>query len=780
MENDDELIQIFIEEAHDIMDSINRSFIDWSLDPLKKDLLTSILRDLHTFKGSSRMVGLKGISDYTHSLEQLIQKIHQGDIKSDEGILKELRRFFDYLHLYIDSYSHQTCFPESNVPIDGIKKLLNEEPVIHIDKETIPESMSDIEAEIHQVVNDESPANKKLKKPEGPTETIRIRADLLEKFSILAGRINVSRSHLEQQVKSANEYLIEILKEIKLVQESMKNIEVKTDANLRFYQETLGARNYDEFDILEMDRYSSLQQLIRVLEDKLTLLEDLSEMVTHTLRNAEGLLVEQKRAAKNLEEGIIHTRLISIDYLVPRLERIVRQVSQELGKEVHLKFARLEGEIDRRILERLISSLEHMVRNAIDHGIESPNVRLNMGKSELGVITLSLFRQGNQFIIQLVDDGHGIDVKKVQEKAVEKFFWPAKVPMTKDDAIKMIFLSGFSTKDEISQISGHGVGMDVVNTEINRLGGSLWVDTEPNQGTRFTIRLPFTISLNQALVFKSHNQFYALLLSQLAGVARISCAEAKNRILTKQRDIQYADKTYQLYFLSELLGDNVSEAFRSNIYSLSIIFIHSEDSSVAVIVDKMVGSNEIVIKPAGSQLQFVREISGVSLLADGQIVLVLDPQYLMQRALQMQQERQQDPLPLEPIPKINYEKLKVLVVDDSYTVRQVTSRLLKRNQFESFQAKEGIEALLVMEDVLPDIVLLDIEMPKMDGFEVLEKMRASEKLKDVPVIMITSRSGEKHRLRAVQAGANAYLTKPYLEEDLLMLLKRFAHGAEHG
>ncbi|MGE3320304.1 MAG: response regulator [Candidatus Berkiella sp.] len=775
MENDDELIQIFIEEAHDILEAINRAFHDFSQDTSQKELLSSILRELHTFKGSSRMVGLKGVSEYTHALERLLQKMFQGEIAIDDILIKELRRFFDYLHLYIDSYSHHTFFPESDVPVEVVKKLLNEDT-------PIAEAMSPILLEQQlPVQSDPQESQKKLKKPEVSTETVRVKADLLEQFSNLAGRINVTRSHLEQQVKGANEYLIEISKEIKLVQEGMKNIEVKADANLRLYQETVGARSYDEFDILEMDRYSSLQQSIRVSEDKLTQLEDLSLMVMNTLKNAEGLLVEQKRAAKNLEEGIIHTRLIAIDYIVPRLERIVRQVSEELSKEVHLEFARLEGEIDRRLIERLIPSLEHMVRNAIDHGIESPQERLKKGKPELGVITLSLFREGNQFIIQLSDDGQGIDIEKIRQKAIERYFWPSKVPMSKDDAIKMIFLSGFSTKDQVSQISGHGVGMDVVNTEINKLGGTLWIDTEFNQGTRFTIRLPFTISLNQALVFKSHNQYYAMQLSQLAGVARISSAEAKNRIVTKQRDIDYVNRTYQLYFLSELLGDNVNETFRNHIYSLSVIFLYSEDSSVAVIVDKMVGSNEIVIKPAGSQLQFVREISGVSLLGDGQIVLVLDPQYLMQRALQLQLGPTASLAPQEKqtLRKIKYDKTRVLVVDDSYTVRQVTCRLLKRHKFESVQAKDGADALLEMEEMVPDIVLLDIEMPKMDGFEVLEKMRASPKLNKVPVIMITSRSGEKHRLRAMQAGANAYLTKPYLEEDLLMLLKRFIHGDIH-
>lgn len=776
IENDDEIIQIFIEETHDILESINRSLNDWFLDTTNKELLSSILRELHTFKGSSRMVGLKGISEYTHALEQLIKKINENELHIDDVLLKDMRRFFDYLHLYIDSYSHHSFFPEGDVPTDSIKRYLIEGPLTFTEVDGVVANDTDNVA----ITDIEDTVQRKAKKQEGSTETVRIRADLLEKFSTLAGRINVSRSHLEQQVKSANEYLIEISKEIKIVQEGMKNIEVKTDANLRLYQETVGARNYDEFDILEMDRYSSLQQSIRVLEDKLTQLEDLSEMVMHTLRNAEGLLADQKRSAKNLEEGIIHTRLISIDYLVPRLERIVRQVSEELGKEVHLEFARLEGEIDRRILERLISSLEHMVRNAIDHGIESPQIRLSKGKPELGVITLSLFRQGNEFIIQLGDDGQGIDVTRVKQKAIEKCFWPPKASMSKDDAIKMIFLSGFSTKDEVSQISGHGVGMDVVNTEINKLGGTLWVDSEVNQGTRFTIRLPFTISLNQALVFNFHNQFYAMQLSQLAGVARISCAEARNRILTKQRNIEYAHQSYQLYFLPELLGESIIDDNRNNLYSFSVIFLQSQESSIALLVDKMVGSCEIVIKPAGSQLQFVREISGVSLLGDGQIVLVLDPQYLMQRAVMIEKEAASPKsAAVEPLMKMNYEKTKVLVVDDSYTVRQVTSRLLKRHQFEPYQAKDGVDALAEMEQIMPNIVLLDIEMPKMDGFEVLERMRASEKLKSVPVIMITSRSGEKHRLRAVQAGANAYLTKPYLEEDLLMLLKRFQHGNDH-
>lgn len=764
MKFDDELIQIFIEEANDILEAINVNLEKWRNLPSALNLLEPILREIHTLKGSTRMIGLTSLSEYVHTLEQIIQKIHSNELPFSEHKLQEIQRAVDFLIRYIENLAKSTPLPEEAVPLNALKDGLVKDQANEVDDEN---EIID-EPSTHEVI--------KVSQEQG-AELIRVKSDVLEGFSKLAGQINVARSHLAQQLVKARESLAEMTKEIKLVQEQMRHLQVKADINLRTYQAAISDKGYEEFDILEFDRYSFLQQSTRLLVDKLNYLEELNNSVVISARSFEGLLMEQGRVARSLEEGITHARMISLESLVPRLKRIVRQVSHELKKEVHLACLKAQGEVDRKILERLIPGLEHMVRNAIDHGIEPPEVRKQLGKTEYGVITLSMFRQGNEIIIELSDDGQGIDVDKVKAKAVEKKLWSGKISMTIDDAIKVISLPGFSTKEVATPISGRGLGMDVLNAQINKLGGSLQVSSKKQVGTAFTIRLPFSLSLNQALILNVGEQTYAVPLAHLAGIVRLSQVELMEKFSNPNPQLHYAQTTYDLFYLAELLGEKQWEYTEKENYLLPVIFLQSEREKIAFVIDKLIGSREIVIKPAGLQLQFVREISGVSLLGDGQIVLALNAQHLIQRALAKMHFH------VEPYESTNTQvfynekqaETKVLIVDDSTTVRQVTSRLLKRNGFKPLMAIDGMDAVEVMEDVLPDIVLLDIEMPRMDGFQVIQAMKGKEKLKNIPIIMITSRSGEKHRVRAMQAGADAYLNKPYLEEELLNLLHKF-HG----
>ncbi len=764
MKFDDELIQIFIEEANDILEAINVNLEKWRNLPSALNLLEPILREIHTLKGSTRMIGLTSLSEYVHTLEQIIQKIHSNELPFSEHKLQEIQRAVDFLIRYIENLAKSTPLPEEAIPLNALKDGLVKDQANEVDDEN---EIID-EPSTHEVI--------KVSQEQG-AELIRVKSDVLEGFSKLAGQINVARSHLAQQLVKARESLAEMTKEIKLVQEQMRHLQVKADINLRTYQAAISDKGYEEFDILEFDRYSFLQQSTRLLVDKLNYLEELNNSVVISARSFEGLLMEQGRVARSLEEGITHARMISLESLVPRLKRIVRQVSHELKKEVHLACLKAQGEVDRKILERLIPGLEHMVRNAIDHGIEPPEVRKQLGKTEYGVITLSMFRQGNEIIIELSDDGQGIDVDKVKAKAVEKKLWSGKISMTIDDAIKVISLPGFSTKEVATPISGRGLGMDVLNAQINKLGGSLQVSSKKQVGTAFTIRLPFSLSLNQALILNVGEQTYAVPLAHLAGIVRLSQVELMEKFSNPNPQLHYAQTTYDLFYLAELLGEKQWEYTEKENYLLPVIFLQSEREKIAFVIDKLIGSREIVIKPAGLQLQFVREISGVSLLGDGQIVLALNAQHLIQRALAKMHFH------VEPYESTNTQvfynekqaETKVLIVDDSTTVRQVTSRLLKRNGFKPLMAIDGMDAVEVMEDVLPDIVLLDIEMPRMDGFQVIQAMKGKEKLKNIPIIMITSRSGEKHRVRAMQAGADAYLNKPYLEEELLNLLHKF-HG----
>lgn len=744
MKHDYELIQIFREEAQDLLDTINDYLKKWLVSPLDKELLFPILREIHTLKGSARMVSLVGLNEYIQALEVILKGIYEDTISPVSSLLQEIQYGFDYLNFYIDSY-HDFKFPDdSKIPIAALKKHIKEEEQATTEKPTdyYPPMTGKAES----------------------INYIRIESEKLEKFSFLASQINIARSHIEQHLKRAFEGLNEAVKQVKLVQEQAKYLQIKADANISnyaSYRESGGGN--EDFDILELDRYSVFQQATRELSEKINMVENTTDRVVNFIRNAELNLVEQKRTARLLEEGITHSRLISMDKLIPRLERVVRQVAHELEKEVRLECIKVGGEIDRETLERLIPAFEHMVRNAIDHGIETPEERKEKNKPAYGIITLSLFRQMNEIVIQVADDGRGVDVDKIRKKAIEKNLWNKDVPISQADAFQLIFMPGFSTKDEVTPISGQGVGLDVVNAEVNRLGGVLKIDSVPGIGTEFTIRLPFTLSLNQALIFSLHEQFYALPLAQLLGLKRYSIAQI-TKAMQGPEFLEFDGNNYTLHYLGELLENEKWQYDERIQKEFPVLFLKSDDNYIAILVDRLIGSWEIVIKPIGSQLQLIREISGVSLFSEEKIVFILDAPTLIESACRIK-------VP-QPGHLVHHKQPIILIVDDSITVRQVTSRFLKRHQYDPVGARDGKEALSYLAQNIPEVVLLDLEMPEMDGFEVLERMREDPRLCNIPVIVITSRAGEKHQRRAKRLGVHAYLTKPFLEEHLLALLRK--------
>ncbi|MGD9592299.1 MAG: chemotaxis protein CheA, partial [Candidatus Berkiella sp.] len=590
MKFDDELIQIFIEETNDILEAINTNLEKWRNNTSALNLLEPILREIHTLKGSARMIGLKPLSEYVHCLEQIIQKIHAKELECSLDVLHEIQRAIDFLILYIEKLSKSSSLPDNEIPIGALKKYLiqaeNEQDSTVLKNQMMSESV--LEQDNHKTNQDQT-----------TSEVIRVKSEVLEGFSKLAGQINISRSHLAQQLGKTRESLAEMSKEIKLVQEQMRYLQVKADTNLRMYQTVMSEKGYEEFDILEFDRYSFLQQSTRLLVDKLNYIEELSATVSIAARSFESMLVEQGRAARSLEEGITHARMISLESIVPRLKRIVRQVSDELKKEVHLVCPKAQGEVDRKILERLIPGIEHMVRNAIDHGIESPQVRKELGKPEHGVITISMYRQGNEIFIELSDDGQGIDLDKIRKKAIQRKLWPAESPMSVDDAIQIISLPGFSTKEVVTPISGRGLGMDVVNAEINKLGGILQVSTRQHVGTFFTISLPFSLSLSQALILNVGLQTYAIPLTHLAGIIRLSQVELLEKFSSENAQINYAQTTYHLFYLAQILGEKKWKNNENENDLLPVVFLQSEKEKIALVIDKLIGSREIVIKPAG-------------------------------------------------------------------------------------------------------------------------------------------------------------------------------------
>ena len=528
-----------------------------------------------------------------------------------------------------------------------------------------------------------------------------------------------------------------------------------------------------------MDQYSELHQITKQLSESASDLLDLKNTLIDRTRDTETLLLQQSRINTELQERLMRTRMVPFTRLVPRLRRIVRQVSGEIGKKVEFDVVNPEGELDRTLMERIVAPLEHMLRNGVDHGIEDPAGRLAAGKDETGRITLELTREGGEVVMILSDDGKGIDTDAVRRKAIERGLIEEGARLTDQEVQQFIFNAGFSTAAKVTQISGRGVGMDVVSSEIKQMGGSVSIDSKKGLGTRFTIRLPFTLAMNRALMIRAGEDIYAIPLNQIEGIVRISPYELENYFGEEDTPFIYANQPYELDYIGNfVLGQRAPSHLMSQQTPLPVLLIRSTEHQVAILVDGLVGSREVVVKSVGPQLATVAGISGATILGDGSVVIILDVHSLI-RAAHMQRQhgllekraRQDANLPEEIIPEAPVvEEARVplvMVTDDSVTVRKVTTRLLERNGYEVMTAKDGVDAVAKLEERRPDLMLLDIEMPRMDGFEVASHVRHDSRLKNIPIIMITSRTGEKHRERAFEIGVDRYMGKPFQEGELL-------------
>jgi chemosensory pili system protein ChpA (sensor histidine kinase/response regulator) len=415
--------------------------------------------------------------------------------------------------------------------------------------------------------------------------------------------------------------------------------------------------------------------------------------------------------------------------------------------------------MDRTVIERIIAPLEHMLRNAVAHGIEQPERRQAAGKQETGSIKISFDREGPEIVLRIEDDGAGINVEAVRARAIERELMQADSQLADIDVMQFILQTGFSTATEVTQISGRGVGMDVVNSEVKQLGGSLHIESTPGLGTLFTVRFPYTLAINQALLVVAGEQTFCVPLGSVEGVVRANPEELMRCYSSEECVYGYAGNDYQLRHLGSLLETGNMDLTRSQ-GQVPVLLVRIGEKRIAYQIESLKGSREIVIKPVGLQLSTVNSVSGATILGDGSVVMILDMAAVARINIRMQS-------PDLPVMQKTEGSLVVMVVDDSITVRKVTTRLLERNGFKVLTAKDGVDAMGQLQETVPDMMLLDIEMPRMDGFELATHMRSDEQLKHVPIIMITSRTGDKHRERARQIGVNNYLGKPYQENDLL-------------
>ncbi|MGB5063244.1 MAG: response regulator, partial [Candidatus Competibacter sp.] len=606
-----------------------------------------------------------------------------------------------------------------------------------------------------------------------PTDSIRVSAALLNTLVNQMGESSIFRARIDQGVNAMSFNLNELEQTIIRLRRQVSHLSTQAEARIQSRQDQGAKAHQLEFDPLELDRFTELQQLSRSLMEIADDLGNVGNTLGEHTRDVGSLLDQQAKVNKEIQQGLMRTGMVRFGSIVPRLRRVVRQSAQELGKRAELLVGGEEAEVDRTVLENMVAPLEHMLRNSLAHGIEAPEQRRSAGKSEIGTITLSLHREGAELVLELSDDGAGLNIEAIRAKGEEKGFLLPGQPATQEDLIALLLRPGFSTAKAVTQISGRGVGMDVVNAAIRAMRGALLIQTESGQGSRFIVRLPFSLAVTQALLAKAGDAVFAIPLLSIELVTRIQESVFQSYLTGEQVQHRYNERNYPIHNLGILAGSEHMLPFEEvKDRRPPTLLFRSAEASAALQVEAVMGNQEIIVKPVSPQFNSVPGISGATVLGDGRVVVVLDLAALV-RNIGSQQQKQAESRALRMArQEARLEKISIMVIDDSITMRKVTARILERHNIQVVTAKDGLDAVAMLQTQVPDLAILDIEMPRMDGFEVLAHARNQARLRQLPIIMVTSRGGEKHRERAMKLGVNDYLTKPYQEEQLMQSIRK--------
>lgn len=774
---DPDILEVFLEEA-EALTNRNEYLHAFLSDAGDTVALQALQRDLHTLKGGARMVTASGIADLAHEMESVYTDFIDRRRPATKKVLELLVACHDWLADAVFILSQQVNPPTPDLLIEALQQFSkNPDSLKHIPKESLQPQRDAIllakekqeSTYIQKDISEMPPMVADTTEQEqnaSNNEMIRISGGLIEHMINLSGESAINRARIDMGMSSLTTSIEEMGTTVQRLADQLRRMEIELEAQI-LSQIDDELVNHEGFDPLEMDQYSSLNQLSKSLTESASDLVDINHTLLEKMRDSESLLLQLSRTQTELQDGLMNSRMVPFTRLTPRLERIVRQTANELNKSVELKIINADGEMDRTILERITSPLEHMLRNAVDHGIETVAARLEAGKERNGQITLEVLREGSEIIIQLTDDGRGIDVEAVRNKAISQGLIDAEDSSLSDlDIMQYIFNAGLSTSKQVTQISGRGVGMDVVISEIRQLGGSVSVVSELGKGSRFTMRVPLTVAVSDALVVRAADRYYAIPLVQIERVVRISPERIYDYYQSGAATLNFEDNDYRVRYLNEILsGNKLNELVVNTNTSVPLIIIKNRSGqNMALQVDQIAGSRiEVVVKPLGQQFSNLSGISAATIMGDGSVMLILDLIALMRNAALGREIAK----PAISVRSSTESKATILVVDDSVTVRKVTSRFLERQGFNVVLAKDGIDALEILQETTPDLMLLDIEMPRMDGFEVASQVRHNRRLQQLPIIMITSRTGEKHRERAFEIGVNDYMGKPFQENQLL-------------
>lgn len=782
-----ETLAAFHEESADLLDMVERMLERWEKDTdsgvpvAESGASTDLRRALHTLKGSARMVDQMSMGTAAHEMESLADDLLAGNIDADRSTFLQLHTRLEQMRTLHDAMAAAGPLPSDesdddstffdSADIDGLGvEMPGPEPGASPASMVAQEAATPTEWDARVLWQPEADEEGQLGLRR---ELARVPVPTLESLLNQAGEVSVLRARLDQQANAIGTQIAELGETIGRLRDQLRQLDAETEAQIA--ARGLGAtpaadepedRYHQDFDPLEMDRYTRMQELSRALAESVGDLEVLQGSQRALLTESEALLLQQQRITSDLQQGLMGTLMVPFARQIPRLQRVLRQVGLESGKQVLWQFEGEDIEVDRNVLERMTAPLEHVLRNAVVHGIESADGRIAAGKDPRGRVDVSLVREGQQLRLTIADDGRGLDFAAIRDTAIARGLMNAQAELTQQQLALFILEPGFSTARELTQTAGRGVGMDVLAAEVRQLGGALDIESEPGKGTRFIIHLPITLGLTQALLFVAGETQFAAPLAGIRGVTRVPQALAIDG-----GDLDYGGERYRVAFVADYL--DVPRRTDPDSRALPAVLVRLPEGvgdgfrHMALIVDQVIGNREVVSKTIGPTVASVPGMSGATILPDGSVVLLVDLVTLVGDRIRRRRIAEVPPdaavaARLRPT---------VMVVDDSITMRRVAERLLTRNGYDVLLARDGVDAMGQLATARPDVVLLDIEMPRADGFEVATYMRHSAALRDTPIIMITSRSGDKHRERAKRIGVQRYVIKPYQEAELLATIR---------
>jgi len=790
-----DLLPVFLEEGHDLLPMVGQLLRNWQEHPADTAIPQSIARLMHTIKGSARMAGAMGLGQHIHDMETRIESLMHAGSLVRQPLLEDLLVRHDHSMVLFDRLQH----PEAHLapvlsqePLTAAQELDKfQESVAAGEADPVPStemvSLKPVMPLAGTAVTKAMPALSTALNapvaPGAPVPLVRVRADVLDRLVNQAGEVSISRSRLENEVSTLRSSLGELTENVTRLRDQLREVEIQAETQITSRMAHSADR---EFDPLEFDRFTRLQELTRMMAESVSDVATVQNNLNRTIDGAATNLHTQARLTRELQQDLMRVRMIPFASVSERLYRVARQTAKEIDKRVNLDIRGTTVEMDRGVLEKMVGPFEHLLRNAIVHGIESRETRRQIGKDETGELLIEVRQEGNEVVIRFTDDGQGLNLANIRQKAQSLGLLLEGESLSDAETAGMIFEPGFSTATEVTELAGRGVGMDVVRAEAATLGGRVEVSSVEGKGAEFTIHLPLTLAVTQVVLLSSGGRTFAVpsvLVEQVQHLKANALANAYN-----DGAIVWQDQRVSMHYLSALLGHRDAVPLAQQYTPLLIM--KSGTDRVAIHVDDIVGNREVVVKNIGPQLSRMIGIAGATVLGSGEIVLIINPVPLAHRleheharlpqggdavnvgAVADLHQQQQAATNTEPVQGLRTQHT-VMVVDDSLTVRRVTQRLLMREGYQVILAKDGIDALEQLQSVTPDIMLVDIEMPRMDGFDLTRNVRSDARTAHVPIIMITSRTADKHRNYAKELGVNEYFGKPYREDDLMAAIVRF-------